>query len=860
MKPKQVHFCLMGMLIAGLASVAQAQVFSANTAPLARFGPVDHTNGYPIWAQAASTEPGVPGTMLELCFDTNTVPDVVGGGAACPTCIDPALDLPNPAAPLSFPDNFPQEAFYFLSTSLMDTNGGGRTRLDLALEGAFDGLGTVQPGEQIVFSRIRIRVDNATGGKRYKITHPFGVVEVRANGQGPRGINLSNDIFLWKGSLGGNLLNPLQSNFGTFLSAAGGAVSPGYIGDFCNVNTVTGSPFGTNVFRIEGPNIGEPGSKFLCADPTLGPDPVAVTDCIETYDFSLLGKSPSRFGAGIDRATYTRDANATQIDVWGNSIPGASLEVGGSGIPVTPMIEDINNPGRYYAHIVISSGYLPPADWTVTVTNIADGISSSAVLRDQVMFLGAATSGTVASNPTFDLSAVDAAGMPSPTLSIAATSTNADAAASLSTSTGVALGSTGSMDISGVNVPPMSVTIVSPFGGIMEMPVQVLSTVTGPLAFAGNEQIVQLGSPVTLDGTGSHGNITSYSWAEVPTSSVVLTGAATATPNFTFPTTDALLTFQLTVTDSLGMTNKSLVTVTNTATANAGGPTLALTTFPTAPVQLNGSASGVNVTFSWTQVTGQPVALSDPTLPNPTFVFPVEGAGFAGALPPNDQPITLVLTVTGPGGTAMSPIVITGPPGAPIANAGLDKTVLVDDVVQLDGSGMGLITGYSWTQMSGNAAPLGVLQPGGIIDFTGNLNIPNPVFVFPNIPQTVTFQLVVTGPGGVSAPSTVNITAGSPFTPDTLAIDPKKAQYNTAKSAWNLEGTSSMVGPGHFVTIYLGPPLPQNAIGVGAVDAGGKFKVQCNANCPDPTAGPQPTLTVISTLGGILEGAGYTIK
>jgi hypothetical protein len=84
-------------------------------------------------------------------------------------------------------------------------------------------------------------------------------------------------------------------------------------------------------------------------------------------------------------------------------------------------------------------------------------------------------------------------------------------------------------------------------------------TPAAPIANAGPDQAVAQGATVNLNGTGSTGVIDSYSWAQTGGPSVLLTGAATATPSFTFPNQDVSLTFQLTVTGPGGFTNDTVV-------------------------------------------------------------------------------------------------------------------------------------------------------------------------------------------------------------------------------------------------------------------------------------------------------------
>lgn len=95
----------------------------------------------------------------------------------------------------------------------------------------------------------------------------------------------------------------------------------------------------------------------------------------------------------------------------------------------------------------------------------------------------------------------------------------------------------------------------------------ILVTVSAaPTANAGADQSVVQKTTVTLDGTGSTGNIASYRWRQVAGKSVSLKNAASAAATFTAPNVDKSisLTFELTVTDDKGVksTDKVIVTVT----------------------------------------------------------------------------------------------------------------------------------------------------------------------------------------------------------------------------------------------------------------------------------------------------------
>jgi hypothetical protein len=73
-----------------------------------------------------------------------------------------------------------------------------------------------------------------------------------------------------------------------------------------------------------------------------------------------------------------------------------------------------------------------------------------------------------------------------------------------------------------------------------------------PVAQAGPDQTVASGSLVTLDGSGSDGNIDSYSWAQTggPTVALVNSNKAVATFFAPFVASAVTLSFQLTVVDA----------------------------------------------------------------------------------------------------------------------------------------------------------------------------------------------------------------------------------------------------------------------------------------------------------------------
>jgi hypothetical protein len=97
-----------------------------------------------------------------------------------------------------------------------------------------------------------------------------------------------------------------------------------------------------------------------------------------------------------------------------------------------------------------------------------------------------------------------------------------------------------------------------------------------PNAVAGASQTVKSGVVVTLDGAQSNdpdGDAITYQWLQTSGTTVTLNNANTATASFAAPdvTSDTLLRFQLTVSDTRGLTNVSTTSVTVRKPGKSGG-------------------------------------------------------------------------------------------------------------------------------------------------------------------------------------------------------------------------------------------------------------------------------------------------
>ncbi|HEV8713609.1 MAG TPA: choice-of-anchor tandem repeat NxxGxxAF-containing protein [Candidatus Binatia bacterium] len=161
-----------------------------------------------------------------------------------------------------------------------------------------------------------------------------------------------------------------------------------------------------------------------------------------------------------------------------------------------------------------------------------------------------------------------------------------------------------------------------------------------PVALAGEDQTVQEVSTISLDGSASYDpddETLTFSWAQTAGSLVVLSNANVAKPTFTAPLVGPAgetLTFQLTVSDGIDSATDTVSVfvenVNHTPTADAGDDQ---TSDEGSSVTLDGTASsdpdGDTLTYTWIQLAGPEVSLSNPHSPTPTFTAPLIGPGGA---------------------------------------------------------------------------------------------------------------------------------------------------------------------------------------------------------------------------------------
>lgn len=581
------------LLVLPLGGVAAGAVFpaGANGPGLASVGPVSATDGYPVWYKDKA------GLRLTNCIAT-----------ADPLC--PARGpLPDETAPVSFPDNYPDEGFYMLANANLDTANGGKALAVVALEQSVTGA-VVEAGGQDTFARVRFKITNATDGVDYKITSPAGVKTLQTSRPGlvfdteDIGIGNPGDF---TGALGGRV-GPFLT-WDTFPTDAALAPVNGkdtYIGDGATAHKITGSPYDTNIFRIEGPGINPSATIDGC--PTLaGP----ISDCLETDLFTLQGKLATTSGVTAEQATYSRSTpGAGLVDVFASSEADSSQSIQVSDANPSALGREFSTTGlpgsggHYFARVAYA-GAAPPAK--LQVSNVGDLPVSNKLIDVADRVTGTASYDTAASRLTMNAVSSDTVG------------------ARILTAVGYGNLTSGSLAVPALAAPPVSVTVKSDGGGSSVFPVVITGAARAPVAVvaqAGPDQTVIQGQQVTLDGSASSGDVKTFSWQSP---GISLINPTTATPTFAAPG-PGTYAIALTVTGPGGPSTAGMtvtVKAITTATANAG---LGQTVQRGAKVTLDGSASSGAATYSWTQVIGpgDPKAtLVGAATVRPTFTFPL---------------------------------------------------------------------------------------------------------------------------------------------------------------------------------------------------------------------------------------------
>ena len=239
-----------------------------------------------------------------------------------------------------------------------------------------------------------------------------------------------------------------------------------------------------------------------------------------------------------------------------------------------------------------------------------------------------------------------------------------------------------------------------------------------PVAKTGPIQNVSVGTTVTLDGSGStdsNNQSLTYKWeltSKPAGSTATLSSATSSQPTFT---ADFAGTYTASLVVNDGQLSSTLVTATVVAavtnSAPVANPGVSQSVVVGAVVTLDGSAStdanGDALLFKWSLIgkpTGSKASLINPTYPNPKFTADVAG-NYIVSLLVNDGKVDsdqAAMTITASTVNA-----------APVANAGVNQSVVIASLVTLDGSSSSDANGdpltYKWFLLSKPAGSVATL-------------------------------------------------------------------------------------------------------------------------------------------------------
>ena len=424
--------------------------------------------------------------------------------------------------------------------------------------------------------------------------------------------------------------------------------------------------------------------------------------------------------------------------------PGGSSAVLSDTAAVKPnFIVDV--PGIYTVRLIVNDGTVNSAPDTVTVStqNSAPashaGSDQTALVTDTVQLDGSASSDIDGDSLTFAWALISKPNGSSATL----TSITVMRPALY-------------IDIAG----SYTVRLIVNDGTVNSAPdtVTISTQNSAPVSHAGADQTALVNDRVQLDGSTSSdvdGDMLTFEWSLVARpngSSATLTGTTVVQPALDVDVTGSY-TVRLIVNDGTVTSAPDTVTISteNSAPVSHAGADQAV--MVNDAVQLDGSASrdvdGDTLTFMWSFIArpdGSSAVLSDTEAVTPTFNVDVAGT-YALQLIVNDGTVNSVPDA----------VTISTENSAPLSSAGADQAVLVNDRVQLDGSGSSDADGdtltFAWAIVS---------KPGGSSAVLSDTEAVRPTFTV-DVAGTYAVQLIVNDGTDNSAPDTLTIiTENSP--------------------------------------------------------------------------------------------------
>lgn len=357
------------MLASGMAS-----------AVLLDHGPGDANLLWPQWYRDTN------GLAIGLCKSKALSPNVPVGGAT-------GMCFPAAPDPAGFAGNIGPEMFYnmaeFKSTTF-PTGTDFKYRILIGLEASYLPAGVPIHNTETVFARVRISLNFNDPNKSgtYTVTHPFGsqvfpdlqATDTQNIVGNQTALFFTADVPLaainnFDLALGGALGPFLQWDTDQTLLTVG---AESFVGDPNVPHTFSGSPFGTNFLRIDGP-----------AGSQIGFDANGVPqDFIQVDLANIIGQkwtAPIATATKIDSAYMTRKPGGVNaIDVWATSASGQRMIMTGTGMPSLQMFTSVLTPSKYHGHVEYPATQAIPAQIKVTNLSSIPVISATSALEDGV--------------------------------------------------------------------------------------------------------------------------------------------------------------------------------------------------------------------------------------------------------------------------------------------------------------------------------------------------------------------------------------------------------------------------------------------------------------------------------------------
>lgn len=569
--------CLPSLLCASLALLTTANgtaQIPARPQLLQRCGPRDPITHYPLWYEDTN------GLRLNICRDPNS-------------CF---FAPPNPALPVSYPDNWPDESFYYGMNCVMIGANNCKATFVTALEAAYDGGGPLQQFAEIVFSRVRIVVTPGTIGLRadnlYQFDHPYGTEQLTSS------VNVD---------AAGN-----PTGFGDFRRPGFTRDIMGAVADF---NPAMSGDVGP--FWVPTPFNGGPNGSFLNAALALttikssGAKPIVnghpyfrITDLgpIETdaagvavsslqqefttalgytqgrdaqghpyvqYNlFTIQGQIPTVIGVSLNSADYSLGAGNNAVNIWANSAASQSLSADLGTAGIIPLVEDLTHRGSYYGRydipgispsaapktcILRNNTDVPPSNTGAVGLPITDLVTIQTAIFTGGQFIVKASSSDKVNN----------------TVSLVSSVGQGDQSIGTLTAAGSAIFAQRTL-----SAPPMEVFVRSNMGGSAKVGVSIgdVLVVDPVVANAGLDQTVNdltNGIPTVVQlsgGLSSGGGTLTFAWTQTAGPTATLSSASISNPTFSVPPVTlatTILTFSLVARDVINnLVNSDTVSIT----------------------------------------------------------------------------------------------------------------------------------------------------------------------------------------------------------------------------------------------------------------------------------------------------------